>query len=291
MRNSFFLFLLFLLLTSCEKRRQEVKDDLLLKFGEEELCLQDVIESIPEGTSPEDSIALFNSIVESWVKDRVLSDFAVERLPDLERIERKVKDYRNTLIVQEYLTGMRESRPMQTDEVKVKEYYERHKNELKLEVPLVKGIFLKVNTSAKGRDGIKNMMSSSDLSSIDKLEQEWLDRALEYNYFRDKWIDWETLTSYIPYRFDNPETFLSENKYFETEYGECAYYLQISDYLPAGQPQPYEFAASWISNLLNQISLVDYEESLTNSLISNSIKEHKLETPGYDPITRQIKIR
>lgn len=268
-----------------------MKEDLLLKYGEEELCLRDVVESIPQGIAPEDSLSLFNSIIENWIKDRVLRDFALERLPDLKRIEREVDDYRNTLIVQEYITRMHERHAPNIEEVKVKEYYERHKNELKLEEPLVKGIFMKVNSLSKGREGIKSLMSSKDLNSIDKLEQEWLDRALEYNYFRDKWIDWKTLTSLIPYRFGDAESFLSENKYFETEYGDCAYYLQITDYLPSGQPQPYEFAALWISDHLSQVSLIDYEESLINSLVSSSIKENKLETPGYDPINRELKLK
>lgn len=287
MRTLIAIILNFIFLTSCGNKEKDVQEDLLLRYGDEELTEQEIIDKIPKGIHPADSTAMFRSLVDSWIKDHVLVDFASQRLPDLEAIERKVRDFRNTLIVQEYLTRMRESQPLKIDELKVKEYYDRHRHELKLEVPLVKGIFLKINSAASGKEEIKSLLSSKDVSSIDKLEQEWLDRALEYNYFRDKWIDWETLTSLIPFRFGDPEIFLKENNYFETEYDDCSYFLQISDYLPAGSEQPYEFASTWIGGLLNRSNLSDYEQSLTHSLVTKSIKENKLELLGYDPLTHE----
>ena len=118
---------------------------MLLKYGDKELTYKEVIDLIPEGIPSADSAALFKSIVDGWIKDVVLVKLAEQRLYDINSIERKVKDYRNTLIVTEYLSRMRESHTPKVDEKSVREYYDKHRNELKLEVPLVKGVFLKVS--------------------------------------------------------------------------------------------------------------------------------------------------
>lgn len=275
-------------LDSCGKKADR-NDIVLLRYGDQELGYNEVVAQIPDGISPSDSATLFNRIVEGWIKDVLLSEFAEERLYDVETINRKVKDYRNSLIVSEYLNRMREAHTPKVDEVRVKDYFDKHRKELKLEVPLVKGVFLKINSEAKGKENIKNLLSSDNPEFIDKLEREWLDRALEYNYFRDKWIDWETVAGWIPYRFGNPDEFISENKYFETHYGENSYYLQITDYLPSGEEQPFEFASSWITGLLTQGDLAEFEKSLVESIVLKSLQDNKLEAIGYNPITHEFK--
>ena len=273
---------------SCNKPKEE-PEGLLMKYGEMELTYDDVVSQIPQGLMAPDSAALFKAIADGWVRNAVISDFAQERLLDLDAINRRVEEYRRSLIAQEYLSRMTEAHSPKVDERAVKEYYDRHKNELKLEVPLVKGIFIKINSDSKGKEAIKGLLTSDEPESIDKLEQEWLDRALEYNYFRDKWTDWETLSGMIPYRFGDADKFLEENQYFETDYGDCSYYLRITDYLPTGEEQPYDFAWGWISGLLTQKDLSTYEQSLTKSLLQEAVNNKKLEIVGYDPITHEVK--
>ena len=273
---------------SCGKKADR-NDIVLLRYGDRELTYNEVESQIPDGLSPFDSASLFNNIVEGWIKDVLLSEFAEQRLYDMQAIDRKVKDYRNTLIVSEYLSRMREAHTPKVDEIRVKEYYDKHRRELKLEVPLVKGVFLKINSDSKGKENLKNLLSSENPEMIDRLEREWLDRSLEYNYFRDKWIDWETVAAWIPHRFGNPDEFLKTTQYFETDYDDNSYYLQITDYLPTGEEQPFEFASSWITALLTQGDLADFEKSLVESILMKSIQDKKLEPVAYNPLTHEFK--
>lgn len=285
-----YLFPILILILSCScGSKKQTSEDILLRYGESSLTIQDVVNMIPKGISSADSTALFDKIVEGWIRDMVLSDFAVQRLYDTESIERKVKAYRNSLIVQEYILRMSESRTPKIEEQKIKEYYDAHRKEMKLEVPLIKGIFLKINKSDNNKDEIKEMLMSEDPEMIDRLEEKWLERALEYNYFLDKWVDWETLSGMIPYRFGDPMDFLKDHKYFETDFGDCTYYLFITDWIPAGEEQPYEFARLWISDTLTQGALADYERVLVKSLVEKYIKEKKLEVVSYDPLLRDLK--
>ena len=287
MRSLISIFLI-LILSACGKTKEDT-GDVLLRYGENTITKEEVIAMIPHGLTQADSAALFTAIIEGWLRDVVLSEFAEQRLYDTRAIDRRVKDYRNNLIVQEYLSRMSESHPPKIEDNRVKDYYDLHRSEIKLEVPLVKGVFLKINSDSKGKEEIKNLLTSDDPDKIDRLERDWLDRSLSYNYFRDKWIDWETLAGMIPYRFGDPDQFISENKYFEKEYGDCNYYLHITDYLPSGEEQPFEFARGWITNVLTQGDLADYERVLVNSLLKEAIKDNKLAPVGYDPITHELK--
>lgn len=279
-----------MLLVSCTGKR-ETAPDLLLRYGDKELTYSEVVDMIPQGLVPADSAALFNAIVEGWLSTEVLADFAQERLYDMQEIERKVSDYRNALIVEEYLKKMRSSTPPQIEDSKIKDYYDRHRKDLKLEIPLVKGIFLKINSDSPRKEEIRGLLESDDPAKTDKLEQNWLDRALEYNYFRDKWVDWNTIEKIIPYRFGNPEEFLKENSYLETTYGDCTYYLRVTDYIESGEEQPYEFAKTWIRDVLTQGELAENQRQLVNSIVNKAIKESKLEVYGYDPVSHQVTLK
>lgn len=261
---------------------------MLLRYGEKELTVDDVTGLIPEGLLSADSAAMFHSIIEGWIRDEVLAELAEDRLYDMEAIERRVNDYRNSLIVQEYLMRMRESHATEIDESKVRDYYTTHRKGIKLEVPLIKGIFLKINKDSRGKEEIKNLLTSGDPEKIDKLEQEWLDRSLEYTYFQDKWIDWETVSGLIPHRFGDPDEFLKKEHYFEGEYGDCAYYLEVTDYLPSGEEQPFEYARGWISEILTQGQLAEYENNLVESLVKKSIRDKRMEAVGYDPLRHEM---
>lgn len=280
MRLLLSIFLCMLML-SCGSRHHS-SEDVIIRYGDKELTRQEIIGLIPAGLSPADSAMLFESLADSWIRDQVLSEFAEERLYDLEKINHKARDYRNDLIVLEYLKRMRETQTPKIEQSKVKEYYETHRKELKLEAPLMKGIFIKINSDTPGREEIKRLLSSDSPENIDELERKWLEKSLEYNYFRDKWIDWETLKGMIPYRFGDADKFLEENSYFETEYDDCAYYLRVTDWLSSGQEQPFEFAKTWITDVLTQGELAEYERVLVNSLIEKAVEEHKLELIDWE---------
>ncbi|MCH5237384.1 MAG: hypothetical protein J1E95_06235 [Muribaculaceae bacterium] len=273
--------------TSCTKQEKENKD-VLFKINGESLCLNENIEKIPIGLNPSDSVALFKAVIDDWVKNKILVDFAEARLFDVANIEKMVKDYQNKLIILEYLQRMRESFKPVIEEEEINKYYEYHKNELILEQPLIKGVFMVVNSNSKGKNEIKKLLSSESENNIDILEKNWFDQSVRYEYFKDKWVDWESIADLIPFRFNDPDQFLNETQYFEIEKDGLSYFLQICDLLPSGSVQPYEYAASWISDIISYGELAEYEKNLVESLIKKSVEEKKLEIIGYDPISHEM---
>lgn len=98
-------------MASCGSGEQEntvADDDILVAVGDSTLRVADVVSRIPRGLDPADSTMMFHNIVDTWVRNLVLAEVAEKNIPDPERIEKMVEDYRNSIIVSEYLASMAE---------------------------------------------------------------------------------------------------------------------------------------------------------------------------------------
>ncbi len=264
------------------------EEEILVEVGDSALTMREVLARIPSGLSEEDSTELFNSIVERWVRSMMLSDVALENVADLERINRMAEDYRNNLIIERYLRSKQEEAPA-VSEQNVRLYYAAHGEEMKLEAPIIKGIYLKVSDSEERLGDIRRWMASATPSAIDNIEKYGLRQASQYEYFKDNWIDWSEMSEQIPYRFYDADAFLSSTKDFETAYGGSVYLLHIFDYLPSGSVMPYEYASKLIADMIGREKKSDYRFELLSSLYAKGIEDGKLKPGLYDPVKRKMK--
>lgn len=262
--------------------------EVLLSVAGEQLLLSDVEDRIPTGIEPEDSAALFEDIVDAWVKSRLLASLGESKLPNMKEIEEKVNAYRCKLIASEYLRHMKANRPIKVSSDSVRKFYELHRSELLTESPLVKGVFLKVPSETPELDEIRALMKEGSEESLSRLEGIYGMDAMQYDYFVNVWVDWKNIAEQIPYRFYDPDAFLQANQDFETIYNGSVYLLHISDYLPSGSEQPFDFAKKRIAATMEQTKISTFEQNLVSSLVRKAIKEGTLEKGIYDPLTHRI---
>lgn len=263
-------------------------DDVLVAFGDTLLTTSQVVAAIPVGLEPQDSAQLFQAIVDAWIEDVVLARLAEERLPSVHDIDRRVSEYRNRLIVSEYLEKMRQGRETQVHPDSVRKFYDFHRAEMISEVPLVKGIYVCVDDGAPV-DDIRRCVFDGSEAAVDELENKWIGAPQQYDYFVDEWVDWNVLADKIPYRFYDADAFLSQNRNFETEANGSVHLLHIADWLPSGSEIPYAFAAPRISAMLEQAQLARYEKDLVRSLTAKAVDDGLLTPGNYDPVKRKFK--
>ncbi len=257
--------------------KEESMGEVLLMAEDSVLTLTDVISRIPAGLSEADSLLMFHSIVKSWIENVIVADIVRENIDNYDEIERKVTKYRNQLIVNEYFSKMKISEVSEVPETKIKKYFTENADDLKLEVPLIKGIFIKTASDDDNIDKIRRWISTYSEENIDKLETYGLEHALQYDYFADRWSDWQEISNRIPYRFYDADAFLKSTRNFETTYNGSTYFLHITDYLPSGSPVPYEFARPGIAAMLRGKSMADYEKQLLHDICIHAIDEGKLQ--------------
>lgn len=267
----------------------ERADRVLLWVGDSALQEREILTRIPAGLTSEDSTRLFRSLVDAWIKERLLLKLASENLDDFEEIEKKVADYRNRLIVAQYVGEMTEGRVGEVSEAEVKNYFQRFGAEMVLEQPLVKGVYLKVADNAERLGELKGWAMHPSRESVDRLEKYGLKEAMQYDYFMDRWVDWTQIADQIPYAFGDPDEFLATHRNFETTRDGAVYVLHVAQYLGSGEKMPYSFAQGRIREALLRSRLADFELSLAETLYKKAQASGTLKPGFYDPKTGKMK--
>lgn len=267
---------LFAIATQSCGSKQEEPADVVARLGKQSLTLTEVIANMPGGLAPEDSARFVKAYVNSWVDARLVSDVAVDEV-DMGEIDRMVEEYRNTLVMQEYRRKMFESHAAQIPDDSVKAYYDEHKGEFVLERPMVKGTYLKVPDDAKNLAALRRLYRSDKADDADRLEKEVLSSAIHYDYFRDRWVDWEQIETRIPYDFGaSADQWLRSNHTLDESLGGFTYLLYVTEVLPSGAPMPLEAARGQIVNRLLNKNRKAYDAQLMQALRDKAEEDGRL---------------
>ncbi len=279
------------LISACSRSNNDMEKSgvELVTIADTTLMLSDVERQLPAGISSADSIVMTKKIVEAWIKDNLLKDIAINNIADMESIERRVADYRNRLILMEYMSSMAGSRAKSVSDNDIKQYYAKFGDEMLLERPLVKGVYLKVSADADRLDQVRDWVANPSQQSIDRLEKYGLKEAMQYDYFMTRWVDWSRIVDQIPYRFEDADEFVATHRNFETTKDGALYLLHISDYLKSGEKMPYSFAVSRIKEILEGVNISEYQNRLMKELLTKAVKEGKVKIKAYDLRKGEIK--
>lgn len=284
------LLAIMLCLSACSSEKQEPVSEgvTLVSVNDSTLTMSEVTSRIPSGLAPADSAALFRQIVDDWVRDMALYDFARNNVADIDRIDRMVREYRTNLIILAYLQNMTESDADDIKEERIRQYFEDNKENMILEEPIIKGAFLKVSAADPSIDNLRQWMSDFSDKSIDKIEEAGLKHVSTYKYFKDQWQAWSDVSQQIPYRFFDADAFVKSTGNFETSDAGSVYMLHISDYVLSGSEMPYEYARQKIKQILSSRALSDRKEKLVSDIYKQQIKKGVLKPGAYDPVSHQM---
>lgn len=264
---------------SCSENKAENRDNpVLVKVGTSSLTLSELRKDLPVAMTTADSAAFASAYIRRWIDARIVSDIAASEI-DMTDIDRLVNDYRNRLIEMEYRRRMADSHvAVAIPDDSLRNYFVEHNDDFKLERPMIQGVYLKVPDNAPNLAVIKRLYRSDKQDDIDRLEKEVLTSAIHYDYFRDKWVDWESIELHIPYDFGaNPDAFLKGKDHFETSAGGFVYLLDITDVLQSGAYMPFDNAKALIAERLSAQQRQAYDASLMKNLYEKSFKDGKIQ--------------
>ena len=272
-RVYFILLTLSLSLFACNKVKQTDEPDALVKVNDRILTRNEVESLIPKGTTSADSLLLAESFIKKWVKDELVLKIAQRNLgSDKETIDKLVDAYRRSLLRYRYQEKLiQEKLSDEIQESDVLTYYDTNKEKFVLDKNLIKGLFLKVPADAPNLSEVKTWYKSGNVASLEKIEKYSIQNAAIYEYFFDKWVDFDEIRNNIPNQISNPESFLRTNKTLEVTDSSYCYLLNIRQVLLKGQVEPFEYAEPRIREILiNQRKLdfiKEFEEELYNDAL------------------------
>lgn len=272
-RVYFILLTLSVSLFACKKAIQTDEPDALVKVNDRILTRNEVESLIPKGTTSADSLLLAESYIKKWVKDELVLKIAQRNLgSDKETIDKLVDAYRRSLLRYRYQEKLiQEKLSDEIQESDVLTYYDTNKEKFVLDKNLIKGLFLKVPADAPNLSEVKTWYKSGNVASLEKIEKYSIQNAAIYEYFFDKWVDFDEIRNNIPNQISNPESFLRTNKTLEVTDSSFCYLLNIRQVLLKGQVEPFEYAEPRIREILiNQQKLdfiKEFEEELYNDAL------------------------
>lgn len=264
------------LLPSCHKQDNADNDpDLIARIGQQRLTRQELDKAIAPNLNAADSAKLARSYVKSWIDSHLMTEVAARNIPDMSQIDRMVQEYRNELMAWEYRRLMfTHNDDVNYSPDSISAYYECHKDRFILDRPIVKGVFIKIADNSPSLARVKKLYRSRRDADIDRLEKQDLQGIIHYDYFRDRWVDWEQIETRIPYDFgSSPNAFLAGNDHLETKANGTTYLLEISDYIPSGKTMPLERAEEQIRRDIFNRHRHDYDTRLRMELLNQGLSD------------------
>ena len=107
---------------------------------------------------------------------------------------------------------------------------------------------------------------------MEKIEKYSVQNASIYDYFYDKWVDFDDVMDNIPMHIGNSNEFLRTHKYVETTDSTYCYLLNIKEYLPSGSTAPYDYSVPQIKELLLNQKKVDFLRNFEDELYNDAIR-------------------
>ncbi len=274
MRACFILLAFVFLFCSCKKTQQTNDTDVLVSFKDRTLNRSDVLQMIPRGVSSADSLLIAEDIIKKWVKDALIYEVAVRNLGnETQEIEKLVEEYRYSLFRYRYQERLiKERLSANIRDVDKINYYEENQKKFVLDRGLIKGLFLKIPVDAPGLIDVKTWYKSDSEEALEKIEKYSIQNANIYDYFYDRWVDFDEVIDNIPIRISDTNSFLSNNKNIEVSDSTYCYLLNIKEYLPNGSIAPYEYAESQIVEMLINQRKMEFLRNFENELYNDAIK-------------------
>jgi len=278
MRYFLSIIILSFLTTACSKNIDIKKTNALVKVGNKILYKNVLEENLPTGLSNEDSIIAAEYFIHSWIKDNLLYNIALKNINDKENIEFLVENYRKSLFIYQYQEQLINERlTKDIDEQSLYDYYNQNRDKLKLDRPLVKGLFLKVPVSAPQLNEIRVWYKSKSSVSRETLQKFSLNNVANSVYFIDNWMDFNDIINNFPKDQLTNDDHTVQKKTIEKQDNDYYYFLNILDCLLPGDNSPYEYAKPTIREILINQRKINFLKKTEEDLYQRALDKGEIQ--------------
>jgi hypothetical protein len=217
------------------------------------------------------------NFIRAWVNENLLYNIAASNLENKQNIDQLVENYRKSLIIYQYEEQLvNEKLSNEIDEQSLYDYYDQNKDKLKLERSLVQGLFLKVPVNAPQLNEIRRGYRSTDAAARENLERYALSNAVIFDYFTDRWVDFNDLMNNFPGGILSREDLIVRKRAMERQDDEFFYFLNITDFLQPGDNAPYEYAKATLREMLVNQRKIDFLRKTEEDLYQRALNKGEI---------------
>ncbi len=235
---------------------------------------------VSPGTSREDSIVRMESFINSWVRKQLLIQEAAKKININEaEIERKILDYRFSLIAYEYQTlYIKQNLDTAISTAEVEQYYKENLDNFILKQNIVRASFIKVPKTAPRTNKIKDLIFSTKDKDKAELKTYCLSFSTAYHLADSTWMVFDELVKNSPLaEIPNKVQFLKSNPYYETSDDAYLYFLKVEAYRISDNISPLEFVNADIRAIILNKRKVALARKLEEDVYNDAVNRREFE--------------
>lgn len=239
----------------------------------------DLAVAVPPGLTPEDSARRAENFINSWVREMLLLTKAESNLPPNDaEMEKKLRDYKNSLIIYAYETELvHQKLDTVVTDAEIEKYYNEHPNDFQLRDNIVKVVYVKVDRKAPNLPKLKTWVQSDKPQDREELDKYCRQYASNYYLDDDSWLLFDDLLKEVPIQTYNRELFLQNNRFVEVSDSSSIYFLNIKGFMTRNSQSPLSFEKENIRSIIlnkRKLELIDkmHDDLYNEAVENNSIK-------------------
>ena len=272
--KKFFFFILTISALACTDKGGDIKRTPVLEVEGKFLYQDEIDQIIPATASLIDSADIAERYIKKWVTDVLVYENAKRNINKLNDIEKRVEEYRKSLIINEYEQALiKERLSGVVTEDEMKKFYETYKSQLISQENLIKGLLLIVPKNAPQIDKVREWVRLSNTKSLENIEKYSLKNAISYDYFMNNWTSFGEILKKAPFRIEDSGVFVRSTSFAETSDSTKMYLLRIVSSIPTGQTEPYDLAKKKISSILLNKKKSDFIIQFENDIYKDAKEE------------------
>ena len=271
MKNKIFIvFIWFFSACNLIINQNSEQQDIIAKVGDSYLYDDDIIYNSSLG----DSAVVYNRQVNTWIKKQLLLNSAFQNESVMNQIERKVEDYKESLIIFEFEKYLyANSIDFKISEDEISKYYNENKDDFILPFNLIKAIYAKVPIDAPSLSVFRNNLKKYPESDTAEVISYCFQFA-EKSFLEDTtWIKFDDIILNLPFPKNlDKSVFLKTRKFYEIREGDFIHFIRILDKKLIGDYSPLSFEEDIVNTILLNNRKQELFDNLRDSIFNNSVR-------------------
>lgn len=265
--------------SSCFKNNGKTEDSVA-RVNESYLPKSELENLVPLATSPEDSLLIVKSYLDSWATKQLLLDAAAFNLSDekKEEIQELVNNFKNDLLTTAYLDLLvRQKVDTVVQDSDLRAYYEQNKERLLTDDILVQLRYVNVMNGNTNLSKIKKYFMSSKKEDFSKLEDLSL-QMKSYALNDTVWVNVNQIYDRLPFVTpENVSTYLSGNMFYEVQDSVSTYMVKVYKVLQKKSIAPYDYIKPTLEMMLLNNRKMELMKKLQKDILDDATKNKKYE--------------
>ena len=280
--------LLVVILSSCDFLK--VKEDSVPEQGDlrqpiarvndNYLYASEIAGIVSVSASAEDSANLMSAYMNNWIRKQLLIDEAAAKIDfDEDEIQRKILDYRYSLIAYEYKSYyINQHLNKDVSREEIQQYYEQNQDNFPLKQNIIRGKFIRLPKDTPNAAKIRTLIYSTRENKMEELRTFCFSYALMYSLEDSVWINFDDIIKNTPLaEIPNKVDFLKRTKYTESSDATSTYYLLIKEYKKTDDIAPMEVVRDQIVDIIINKRKVELARNLEKEVYDKAVETKSFE--------------